>query len=154
LSTVRPRSRSRKKDLSEAHLYRFLLSRIPNPDLQRLVNPGLLVRRISAELIRDVLAPQLDLRRIGDVRAKRLFEELKTLRWLIEPDMTEGWLRQRAELVPLLYANKPGLCAKIDRAAADWFARLKEPCGQIEALYHRLQLMRRGEPAPKVNRDV
>jgi AAA ATPase domain len=158
LSSAGSRSRSRNKELSEAHLYRFLLSRIPDPDLQRLVNPGLLVRRISVELIRDVLAPQLGLRRIGDVRAKRLFEELKALSWLIEPDMFEGWLRQnprmRVELVPLLYANKPALCAKIDRAAADWFARLKEPFGSVEALYHRLQLTRRGEAAPKVGRDV
>lgn len=157
-TTAKRRSRNYQKDLSAAHLYRFLLSRIPDPDLQRLANPGLLVRRISVGVISDVLAPQVGLRRIGERRAKRLFEELKTLSWLIVPDTTGGWLlqdpRMRAELVPLLYANRPAQCAKVDRAAADWFERRKGPVGAVEALYHCLQLMRRGQAAPKINRDV
>jgi hypothetical protein len=138
---------------------RFLLSRIADPDLRRLADPGLLVRRINFEVIRDVLAPVLGLKRIGDQRAKRLIEELEMQNWLVERDpLAEGWLRQRpamrAQLVPLFYASKPARCVKIDRAAAAWFERRSEPWLATEALYHRLQLMRRGEAAPTIDRDV
>nr|WP_246432949.1 ATP-binding protein [Rhodopseudomonas rhenobacensis] len=158
-----PSKRSRKpqsKDLVAAHLYRFLLSRISGPALRRIVDPGLLIRRINFEVIRDVLAPTLGLKRIGDARAKNLADQLESQNWLIERG-ADGWLRQRAapraELVPLLYASKPALCAKLDRAAAEWFARATEPPQPwrlVEATYHRLQLLRRGEAAPKIDRDT
>lgn len=154
------RGRRQSDDLAAAHLYRFLLSRISDPDLRRLVNPGLLVRRINFEVIRDVLAPTLGLKRIGDARAKRLADQLETQNWLIVRDAA-GWLQQRpamrAELLPLLYATKPALCGKVDRAAAKWFARATEPpqlWRAVEGNYHRLQLMRRGESAPKIDRDI
>ena len=152
-------SKTRSDDLAAAHLYRFLLSRIPDPDLRKVADPGLLVRRINFEVIQDVLAPKLGLKRIGDKRAKRLVEQLEEQNWLIERDPSAaGWLRQkpamRAEMVPLFYASKPGRCATIDRAAAAWFERRSEPWLAVEAPYHRLQLTRRGAAMPPIERDV
>ncbi|WP_375412141.1 AAA family ATPase [uncultured Bradyrhizobium sp.] len=153
------RSKHRSDGLAAAHLYRFLLSRIADPDLRRIADPGLLVRRLNFEVIRDVMAPELGLKRIGDAHARHLMAELELQNWLVERDpMAEGWLRQRpamrAQLVPLFYASKPAKCAKIDRAAAAWFENRSEPPLAIEALYHRLQLMRRGGTAPRIDRDL
>ena len=45
----------KRKETAAAYLYRFLLFRIDEPTLKDLY-PGLVVRRISAEVIADVLA--------------------------------------------------------------------------------------------------
>jgi hypothetical protein len=152
-------SKTRSDELAAAHLYRFLLSRIPDPDLRKVADPGLLVRRINYEVVRDVLAPKLGLKRIGDQRAKHLVERLEEQNWLVERDpAADGWLRQkpamRAAMVPLFYASKPGRCATIDRAAAEWFEHRSEPWLAVEAQYHRLQLTRRGATMPPIDRDV
>jgi hypothetical protein len=134
-----------------AYLYRFLLSRIDDEDLERLANPGLVVRVIDAEVIREVLAPAVGLE-IGDgeraaARAEELFESLSSQHWLVQPDpLVPGFVRHRpdmrAVLLPLLYENQPAQCARIDRSAAKWFAQRTEAWAAVEATYHRLQLMR------------
>ncbi len=153
------RPRPPSDDAAAAQLYRTLLSRIPDPRLRKLTDPGLLVRRINFEVIRDVLAPKIGLKGIGDKRAKRLTELLAEQDWLIERDpLANGWLRQkpavRAKLVPMFYASKPARCATIDRAAAAWFERRSEPWLAVEAPYHLLQLTRRGGRAPAIERDI
>lgn len=143
-----------------AYLYRFLLSRIDDEDLERLANPGLVVRVIDAEVIREVLAPAvgLDLGTGGTAqrRAVELFESLASQHWLVRPDeLTPGFVRHRADmravLLPLLYETAPAQCAKIDRRAAAWFARRPEPWAAVEATYHRLQLMRRDKRVPALD---
>jgi hypothetical protein len=160
-TTARPTQQSRpaSDDAAAAQLYRSLLSRIPDRDLRKLADPGLLVRRINFEVIRDVLAPKLGLKKISDRRAKRLVALLAEQDWLIERDpVAAGWLRQkptvRAKLVPLFYASKPARCATIDRAAAAWFERRHEFWLVVESRYHRLQLTRRGGRMPAIERDI
>ena len=153
---LRPSARRRRKAVSAAFLYRFLLSRIEDPDLRRIVNPGLIVRRISAELIYDVLAPRMRLRRITRGRAEALMQALGSLHWLVEPDpAAPGFLRHRADmramLLPLLYASAPKLCAAVNDGAARWFAKRREPWCLAEAAYHRLQLLRMRDGAPEVD---
>jgi hypothetical protein len=143
-----------------AYLYRFLLSRIDDEDLEQLANPGLVVRVIDAEVIREVLAPAVGLD-IGEedaalARATELFESLASQHWLVQPDpMTPGFVRHRADmravLLPLLYETQPRVCAKIDRRAAKWFAQRREGWAGIEAAYHRLQLMRVDKRVPAVD---
>ena len=143
-----------------AYLYRFLLSRIDDEDLEQLANPGLVVRVIDAEVIREVLAPAVGLD-IGEddaalARAAELFESLASQHWLVQPDpMTPGFVRHRADmravLLPLLYETQPRVCAKIDRRAAKWFAQRPEGWAGVEAAYHRLQLMRVDKRVPAVD---
>jgi hypothetical protein len=142
-----------------AHLYRILLSRIPDPDLRRLADPGLLVRRISIDVIKEVMGPALGMKNIRAARAKQLFEGLEAQSWLIERDPSSpDWLchRQpmRSAMVPLFYGTKPGRCEKVDKAAAEWFAARREPWAPLEALYHRLQLSRRGKRLPHVDANL
>ncbi|MGW4929068.1 DNA/RNA non-specific endonuclease [Agromyces sp. NPDC004153] len=143
-------------DMTLAYLYRFVLSRIDDPDLRKLANPGLVVRRINADVIREVIAPQVGLAKLSATRAEALFQGLAGQHWLVEPDpLATGFVRHRSDmravLLPLLYDSAPARSARIDRSAARWFDARSEPWSEIEAAYHRLQLMRRDPEVPLVD---
>ncbi len=147
--------RKRGSEVSAAFLYRLLLSRIEDPDLRRLAYPGLIVRRINADLIRKVLAPKLGLGSITQERADGLLRQLATHHWLVEHDTgAPGFLKHRSDmrtlLLPLLYQSAPAQTARIDAAALRWFAALPQTWAQVEAVYHQLQLTRTGHTAPTI----
>ncbi|MFN9926134.1 MAG: AAA family ATPase, partial [Phenylobacterium sp.] len=128
-------------------LYRFLLSRIEDPELRRLAHPGLRVRRSNHEVIREVLAPKLGRGGISEARAHALLAGLAEHHWLVEADPgAPGFLKHRSDmrslLLPLLYRTAPRQSSDIDKAAIRWFARVDEPWRRVEAAYHSLQLMR------------
>ena len=148
-----------RREVAAAYLYRFLLSRIGDQTLRRLAQPGLVVRRISADVIAEVLAPQLRLGKLEPGQAATLFEALSTHHWLVEPDPTPGWVRHRSDirtvLLRLLYeGGSSATAARIDRAAARWFAGRPEPFAPIEAAYHGLQAMRWGHEPPRIDPQV
>lgn len=145
--------------LASALLYRILLSRIDDDELRQLAHPGLIVRRISADLLRDVIAPAVGLPRLDEAEARSLFDALARQHWLVEIDpLDPSFVRHRSDirrdLLRLLYQDKPALCAKIDRAAARWFAARADRESQVDALYHRLQLLRRSPTRPAVSEDL
>lgn len=146
-----------RREVAAAYLYRFLLSRIAGPRLRDLAEPGLVVRRINADVIAEVLAPVLKLK-LEPGEAVTLFDALATHHWLVEPDMP-GWVRHRSDirtvLLRLLYeGGSKRTAARIDRAAAKWFARRTEPFAAIEAAYHELQAMRGGGGPPSLDPEV
>jgi hypothetical protein len=148
-----------RREVAAAYLYRFLLSRIGDQTLRRLAQPGLVVRRINADVIAEVLAPQLKLGKLEPGQAATLFEALSTHHWLVEPDPTPGWVRHRSDirtvLLRLLYeGGSAATAARIDRAAAKWFAGRTEPFAPVEAAYHQLQAMRGGHEAPRIDPQV
>jgi hypothetical protein len=148
-----------QREVAAAYLYRFLLSRIPDTTLRRLAQPGLVVRRINPDVIAEVLAPQLRLGKLDPSQAVSLFEALSTHHWLVEPDATPGWVRHRSDirtvLLRLLYrGGSKATAARVDRAAAKWFATRPEPFAAVEAAYHQLQAMRWGGEPPTVDRQV
>ncbi len=61
----------------------------------------------------------------------------------------QDWLKHRGdlrrEILPMLYVEKPELAARIDRAAANWFAGFDRET----ALYHAFQATRAGDPMPE-----
>ncbi len=146
-----------RREVAAAYLYRFLLSRIDDPTLRTLAQPGLVVRRINADVIAEVLAPKLKLGRLDPNRATEIYEKLKTHHWLVEED-GPSWVRHRPDiralLLELLYRKSPARAAAIDRAAAKWFAARLEPFAPIEAAYHELQSMRRGSAVPHLDPAV
>ncbi|NYJ06433.1 ATP-binding protein [Petropleomorpha daqingensis] len=158
---TRALTRARQQDdgVAAAFLYRVLLSRIPDDALRRLASPGLVVRRLDPDVIREVLAPHLGLGPIDRPRAQQLFDDLTQHHWLVEPDpVATGFVRHRPDtrrvLVRLLYETQPKQAAVIDRAAASWFAARPEPWAEEEVAYHRLQLMRRDPALPYVEPRV
>lgn len=149
-----------QKAVSAAYLYRFLLSRIPDPELGRLAYPGLIVRRLSSDILQRVIAPALRLKNPGTERAQFLFQELAAQHWLMDADPgLPGFLKHRADmravLLPLLYSSQAAVSAKLDQRAAEYFERLREPWARLEALYHRLQLLRRpNAPVPDIPQNL
>ena len=118
--------RRRGAAVDAAFLYRFLLSRVEDPELRKLAHPGLIVRRINAALIREVLAPKLRLGSISEARAQALLDQLAAHHWLVEVDPGTGFLKHRSDmrrlLLPLLYRSEPAKAARIDAAVIPWFA--------------------------------
>jgi hypothetical protein len=151
--------RKRGKEISSAFLYRLLLSRIDDPLLKRLAHPGLIVRRINAQVIREVLAPALGLGKLTIEHAEKLWEQLATQHWLVEPDPgAPGFLKHRSDmralLLPLLYSSSAVKSARVDAAALRWFAKLDQPWAQVETVYHQLQLTRVGNTLPSVPSQI
>ncbi|MHC9234801.1 AAA family ATPase [Pseudooceanicola sp. 502str34] len=132
------------------YLYRAILSRVPDT-LRQVANEGLILRRINAETLQEIVAPALglDLSREGP---EALLQELAAHHWLV--DEAGGWLQHRADVrrafLPLIYAERDRATAAINAAAAAWFAG-HDPA---EALYHRLQMTRDGAPLPDLPAEV
>lgn len=153
-----PRTRL-DKEVAAAFLYRFLLSRIDEPDLRALAHPGLIARRISAAFLREALAPRVGLAGMTGTRAQELFDELAGQHWLVAPDPADPeFVRHRNDmrlaLLPLLYKDDPALCARIDAAAVSWFGKRKDEASQLDAAYHRLQLMRTRRSTPPLSAEL
>ncbi|WP_426162945.1 AAA family ATPase [Sandarakinorhabdus sp. DWP1-3-1] len=147
------------KDVAAAFLYRILLSRIDDPELRRLAHPGLLARRISAAFLGEVLAPALGLPPLAPGRAETLFNALAGQLWLVQRDpVARDFVIHRSDmraiLLPLLYRDQPKLCEKVDAAAAAWFARQNDAQADVDAAYHRLQLMRFRDRRPAITTAV
>ena len=156
---LRKHKHKRDGEVSSAFLYRLLLSRIEDPILKALAHPGLIVRRINSDVILQVLSPALGLKPPSPERAKTLLDQLASYHWLVEPDPgAAGFLKHRSDmrrlLLPLLYQSAPARSAKVDAAAVRWFGARPEPWAQVEAVYHQLQLTRRGRPVPTVSAQL
>ncbi|TGE00742.1 ATP-binding protein [Methylobacterium nonmethylotrophicum] len=137
-------------------LYRLVLSRLSDPELRAIAHPGLLLRRLNAGLIREVLAPELGLGPMTEPRAAELLDELRRHAWLVEE--AGGWVSHRSDLrevmLPLQLAADPVRARRLNRLAAAWFDRLPEPWAPREALYHRLQAVRSGGRLPPIDPAV
>lgn len=127
---------------AQATLYERLLERIENENLRRLAKPGLLVRRISADVIAEVLAGPCDLP--PDIDAWRLMDQAEYDGQLFfrEPgDHGALWHRQdlRAIMLPILQGD---VLESVARAIHDnAVAHYADEPGDIargEELYHRL----------------
>lgn len=131
---------------AEAHikaglLYRLILSRIPDEDLKAIAHPGLLLRQINAQLLIDVVAPEVGLAVADLVQAQDLLNRLKAHAWLVQEH--DGWLLHRSDLRPVLLdaqlCENPQRTKRIFASAAEWHGR-NGPA--VLALYYRLQAMR------------
>lgn len=133
----------------QGRLYERYLDQIADPRLRRLAHPGLILRRIDADLIEKVLAEpcQLD---IGDrAGAEELFEALRAEVALVGPN-TDGTdaVRHRADLravmLDLMRHDDPVRANDIHRRAIDYYANLQASSSgpmtwaRAEEIYHRL----------------
>ncbi|CAH0137266.1 hypothetical protein SRABI26_00384 [Arthrobacter sp. Bi26] len=127
-------------------VYERILNRIRNPRVQALAYPGVVLRRVTPELILEVLAPAssmaLDVTTIHDARSA--FQELAEHVWLVNR-IGDDTVQHRADVRRLLV---PGLesSAEIDTKAIHLRAALyyaRRPPGvdasvaSIEEIYHR-----------------
>jgi hypothetical protein len=142
------------RDLFAGLVYRRVLLRISVPDdereqvgsvitddlLRKLAYPGLVLRYVTPGLVREVLAPALELPELSDTEAAKALDLLARYEWLAYTQQDEVWPRRdlrRSVLKPML-AENPERTKRIQKLAITYFEKAPDERGRSEALYHRL----------------
>jgi hypothetical protein len=130
--------------LLQRQLYKRILSHVHDDKVRQLAHPGLVLRRITPDLILNVLAKPCDIEVASKAEADDLFQQLKREVALVTQER-DGSLRQRQDLrvlmLELLRADDPDKVRKIHEAAVAYYeARPPVPEERAEEIYHRLQL--------------
>ncbi|WP_448956067.1 trypsin-like peptidase domain-containing protein [Labrys neptuniae] len=116
-----------------------------DPDLGKLIDPGLIVRRITPAVIRQVLVGPCGIGSIDDNRARELFEALTREFGLVDADRENDAVWHlpavRRAMLPLLKKTlgEAKLLA-IHKAAVAYYTSENSPTGRAEELFHRLNL--------------
>jgi V8-like Glu-specific endopeptidase len=131
----------------QRQLYIRVLGHIHDPRVRRVVHPGLVLRRLTPELIFQVLNRPCGLNLATTEQAVPLFEELRRESSLVRQD-PDGALIHRAELrvqmLPLLEHDEPDRAREIHEAAVAYYqGRPFHHAERAEEIYHRLRL---GQP--------
>ena len=119
-----------------------------SPELARIIDPGLIVRRLTPEIIRFVLAGPCGLGDISELQAMELFDRLARQAGLMDPYREHGAVwhlpHVRSAMLPLLVSKLGEQAAAIHEAAVAYYQQREGPAARAEEIYHRLWL--RQEP--------
>ncbi|MBO3748412.1 AAA family ATPase [Streptosporangiaceae bacterium NEAU-GS5] len=134
----------------QGQLYSRLLEHIPDPRVRAIAHPGLIVRRITPQIIRQVLAEPCGIAPLDEEEARAVFEGLRREATLCGPSEDgDGALVHRQDVRALMLASiqrdKPGTSRAIHEGAVRFYADgreegISEFVGRREELYHRLML--------------
>jgi hypothetical protein len=138
----------------QAMLYDRTLRRIRDRELRKIARPGLLVRRLTADVIRDVLAKPcgLDLTRTTPEQLMARAANEGQL-FVVDPSDPAA-LRHRQDVRSLMLDDldsevDPAVADEINRRAVAFYQRLGDAVvDRAEELYHRLRL---GQSATEVD---
>lgn len=130
----------------QGQLYSRLLEHIRDPRVRAVAHPGLVVRRITPEIIRDVLAGPCGIAPLSAVDAAEIFRGLRWEATLCEdsPDGDGALVHRqdvRAIMLPAIRRDRPATTRAIHEAAVAYYE--SHPQGGVsrrEELYHRLML--------------
>ena len=138
----RQRDRAVEQELIQGTLYERILHHVAAPDLRRLVLAGLALRKITPELLREVLAEPAGVPVGSDRQARDLIGLLGRLD-LME-DAGPGAVRHRAELRRILLrlsdSARTDLMRAVGQRAVAYFSAQEGPEARAEEIYHRLRL--------------
>ncbi|QXT34878.1 ATP-binding protein [Sphingomonas sanguinis] len=134
--------------IAQTVLYTRILRRIrtSDPDLEKVAYPGLVLRRVTPDLIRHVLAGPCGLGDVDEARASALFGALSEQVWLVDTRREPGAVRHRRELRRQMFqammAGQPALSLDIHRAASAYYEAggdraLTAREQRAEGIYHR-----------------
>jgi hypothetical protein len=135
-------------------LFRRFVAHLHDDEVRRLVDPGLILRRVSHDLIEKVLSGPcgLNVRRKG--RAFELFNKLKRETSLV--DLVDESLHFkteiRRELLPAIRSARADQVTEIHNLAITYYAQQTPRTGVIrtadrgEEIYHRLAIGQTGAP--------
>jgi tetratricopeptide (TPR) repeat protein len=130
-------------ELAQAILFRRILGHIKTREVRRLAHPGLTLRRITPELIREVLAEPCGIEVPDLARAQELWVELARETSLVLQESADA-LRHRPELrrqmIGLLRVMNQKQVDEIHRGAIRYYERFDDDLSRAEELYHRLSL--------------
>ena len=141
-----------RADQIQGQLYERILAHVPDPAVRKLAHPGLVLRRLTPEIVLAVLDEPCGLGLRTRDRAKDLFERLRRDATLVveEPG---GALRHRPDVRRVMIRNltvdAPELVEAIHRRAVAYYERVGQtPVERAEEVYHRLAL---GQPPEEVD---
>lgn len=128
-----------------AELYRRVLLHIRDPEVRKLAHPGLVLRRVTPDIIKMVLAKPCGVKVPDDYSARDLLARLALEAMLVERsrDSSDELIHRsdiRGLMLPQLLADMPELTARIQRAAIRYYSKRSDPASRTEELYHRLML--------------
>jgi hypothetical protein len=128
----------------QRQLHRRILGHIHDERVRQLADPGLVLRRITPELILHVLAGPCHLDIRTDAEARVLFDELRREVALVTV-VSDGMLEHRPDLRRLmldsLEKDDPRTVRTIRELAVAWYeSRPASPAERGEEIYHRLAL--------------
>lgn len=136
----------------QARLYGRILWHIHDTDVRAMAYPGLAVRLITPQVIRQVLAGPCGLAVPDDTEALRLFDALAREVALVEPDGASGALRHRPDVRRRMLADlrneRSATVARIDAAAVAYWHNEPGPAARAEEIYHLLMM---GETAARID---
>ncbi|WP_328505602.1 lipase/acyltransferase domain-containing protein [Streptomyces sp. NBC_00391] len=129
-------------------LYRRLLDHFHDPDLRRIASPGLVVRVLTPDVIREVLAVPCGLGRLDEDRARRMYYAFRAEATLVEDVPGQEAVVHRGDvrraMLPLLRRDHQTVVERIHRKAVHYYAQRDahtDPvASRVEELYHRLAL--------------
>ncbi|WP_143074922.1 hypothetical protein [Streptomyces mangrovisoli] len=129
-------------------LYRRILDHLDDPDLRRIASPGLVMRTLTPEIIREVLAAPCGLGHVDGVRARTLYDAFRAEATLVDEVPGGDAVVHRSDvrrlMLPLLRSEHRFVVDRIHRTAVRYYALLDTGgdrlASQVEELYHRLSL--------------
>lgn len=129
--------------LVQGQLYQRILNHIHDQDVRKIAHPGLVLRRITAELIKNVLAEPCGISVPNDERALDLFEAFGREVALVTRT-TDGALVHRPDLrrkmLEFIERDKPVEAEQINRLAVTYYSGRETFQDRAEEIYHRLKL--------------
>lgn len=131
-------------ELIDGELYRRVLDHIRDPQVRKLAHPGLVLRRVTADIIAAVLSGPCDVPVPDLATAVELFDRLGQEAMLVDESPDGQTLVHRADIrrvmLPQLLADRPALADQIQEAAVEYYAGRRDTESKVEELYHRLML--------------
>ena len=130
-------------ELIRGQLYRRILDHIHDPDVRAMAHPGMILRRVTPDIIKDVLAPTCGLNVSSESDAMRLFFELRREHSLVRLD-ADASLRYRDEvrrpLLDLMTQDRRDMVMNLHRIAFNYYDNLEDTVSRAEAIYHGMML--------------
>ena len=129
--------------LIQGVLYDRLLHHITNGAVRRLAHPGLVLRRLTPQIIMTVLAPHCGVAVPDLERARELFTEMARELDLVDhvaPEVLQHRPDVRRIMLQLLERDKTAATRAIEHSAVDYYAASDNPADRAEEIYHRLRL--------------
>ena len=131
-------------EVIQGQLYQRILGHIHNPRVRKLAHPGLVLRRVTPDLIKHVLNEPCNLGIESLADARELFEELKRETSLVTIDDAEDAVVHRRDLravmLKLMETKDPALVRRIHEASAKWYESGRALRSRAEYCYHALHL--------------
>ena len=129
----------------QALLYGRILGNLHADDVRAVAVPGLVVRRITPDVIREVLAEPCGLKLTPERDEGVIFRELRDEAALLQVDPEDGSLRHRADVRRAMLEDLTDQVAadvveQIDRAAVTFYEKGFDYISRAEEIYHRLRL--------------